>query len=186
MSGSTSRSVTDRSAVHPAERHRKSGSQRVATMVMSLRRPDSLVDLRATRGRGWTTHFGWPWPLEPATAAAFAFHSGLRRDAPVQHADNNALHQLLGRWRQPRPHHQRAQANYPPWYHLGNLGLRQQACAEQGLCVRSDPQPLPSGADRNRRSDCRPAPDSGHRPLSALVGPGSARIRRSVRLTAPG
>jgi hypothetical protein len=48
MSGSTSCSVTDHSAVHPAERRRKSSSQRVATMVMSLPRgplPSS------TRGR---------------------------------------------------------------------------------------------------------------------------------------
>jgi hypothetical protein len=64
-------------------------------------------------------------------AAALAFHSGLRRDLPVQLAGNNALHQLLGRRLQPRPHHQRAQAKYPPRYHFGNLGLCQQACAEQ-------------------------------------------------------
>jgi len=59
-------------------------------MVMRLPHgPHSLAGLRATRWRGWTIHLCWPWPLAPAMAAAFAFHPGLGRDLPVQHAGNN-------------------------------------------------------------------------------------------------
>jgi hypothetical protein len=78
-------------------------------------------------------------------AAAFAFHSGLRRDLPVQHAGNNALHQLPGRRPGPR---------------AAGPGSRQRPSLPGSPCHPASPASAPRGSP-HRRHPGRPGRGSG-------------------------